>query len=370
MEKLSRISKLSSKIAVMAILSMSILAASCNSKKKAEIKYHLNLGRITFLTPSPTVTIANQEGYFEKYGLSVDIQSLGDNTAEPLSLGKIDAAFQGVIQELVMGANNEKLTFFAGTQSGGVAIGAHKDNAELLKNPENWRGKTIGSLLLRTSDIAMKDIATHQLGLKVGKDIFFKSLDDNPSIQIAIGKKSIDLGMVNPEFVELLEANGGVVIANITDYLPDNVCCRQLAYTPHFKENRETYIAFVKAQILAYRDFKLDREKSIKTLAKAYGQDDDYVITMVYDPKLNADRGYNPDPNYNGVLGLYNTLVELGHIDGNNARPLPEFFDVSVYADSLREIIAEYPNEEFYKNLWDYFVSHNNEYPEFAKNYL
>lgn len=372
MKKSSQLSKIVSKIALTLLFLMSILVLSCNSKKKAtsEIKYHLQLGRLGSLTPSPTVTIANYEGYFEKYGLSVDIQSLGNDLSEPVSLGKVDATFQSLVQELVIGANNANITFFAGTQTGGVYIGAHKDNAELLKDAKNWRGKTIGAMLLRTSDIAMKDYTTHSLGYKIGKDIFFKAVDDKPSIALGIGKKSLDLGLVDPEFVPILEANGGTVIACVTDYIPDNVCCRQVAYTPSFVANREAYKAFLKAQILAYRDFKLNEKDSIVTLAKAYGQDEDYVVTMVYDNKQNANRGYNPDPNYNGVLGVYSTLTDLGYIDKTNARPLPEFFDISVYADSLKEIIAEYPGEQFFEGLWDYFASHNNEHPDFAKKYL
>lgn len=360
------------KFTVLTLIFSAFLSISCRAKNKSssEIKYHLNLGAIGFLTPSPNVTIANHEKYFEKYGLTIDIQNLGDNTWDPLTLGKVDANFQGVIQELVLAANNAKITFFAGTQSGGVYIGTHKDNVELLKDPKNWKGKTIGSLILRTSDLALKDIVTHQLGLEIGKDIFFKAIDDNPSIQIAIGKKAVDIGVVNPEFVSLLEANDGVVLAKITDYIPDNVCCRQMAYTPHFLENRGAYVAFLKGQILAYRDFKLDQKKSIKVLSKAFGQDEDYVISMIYDGDQNANRGYNPDPNYNGVLGLYNTLYELGYLEGDDVRPLPDFYDISVYAQAVKEIIEEYPNDNFFKGLWDYFLEHNNEYPDFEKNYL
>lgn len=371
MKREKQLLKLIEKVSLIFVLAASFMITSCKSKEDTtEIKYHLNLGRLATLTQSPPVTIARQKKYFEKYGLSIDIQSLGNNTSEPLALGKIDACFQGLVKEIVMGANNEKLTFFGGTQTGGVYIGAHKDNAELLKDPANWKGRSVGAILLTTSDLAVKDYTTHTLGYEIGKDIFFKQFEDKPSIAIGIGKKNIDLGLVDPEFVSVLEANGGQVIARITDFVPDNVCCRQMAYTPHFNENRDAYIAFMKAQILGYRDFKLDVDNSIKTLAKAYGEDEDYVVTMVYDSKQNANRGYNPDPNYNAVLGVYRTLVDLGYIDSSNARQLWEYFDISIYSQALKEITEEYPDEEFYKNLWEYFVSHNNEYPDFEKNYL
>lgn len=370
MKKTTYLTKLLETTSLLLVLATGMFFTSCKSKKNTtELKYHLNLGRLSTLTQSPPVVLAKEKKYFEKYGLSIDIQSLGNNTSEPLALGKIDACFQGLVKEVVMGANNEKLTFFGGTQTGGVYVGAHKDNAELLKDPANWKGRSVGAILLTTSDLALKDYTTHTLGLEIGKDIFFKQFEDKPSIAIGIGKKNIDLGLVDPEFVSVLEANGGTVIARVTDFIPDNVCCRQMAYTPHFKENREAYVAFLKAQILGYRDFKLDKDNSIKTLAKAYGEDEDYVITMVYDPKQNANRGYNPDPNYNAVLGVYTTLVDLGYIDKTNARELWEYFDISIYSDALKEITAEYPDEPFFKELREYFVSHNNDYPDFEKNY-
>ena len=42
---------------------------------------------------------------------------------------------------------------------------------------------------------------------------------------------------------------------------------------------------------------------------------------------------------------------------------------ISIYSDALKEITAEYPDEPFFKELREYFVSHNNEYPDFEKNY-
>ena len=357
---------------ITAVIAATLLFLSCSSKKedKAEIKYHLNVGRLGSLTMSPTVTIANHKGYFKKYGLEVNLQNLGDNVAEPLTLGKIDATFQSFTKELVLAANGQEITFFGGTQSGGVYVGVHKDNYELLKDPANWRGKAVGAKLLATSDITMKYYVYDKLGYEIGKDIIFKPVEDKPSIAMSIGKKTIDLGLVDPEFVSILEANGGRVLANVTDFVPDNVCCRQVAYTPNLKANREAYVAFLKAQILAYKEFKLDVDNSIKTLAKAYGQDEDYVITMIYDTKQNANRGYNPDPNYNGVLGVFSTLKDLGYLESSNLRQLHEFFDISIYADALHAIIAEYPGDTFFTELWEYFVSHNNEYPNFEKDFL
>ena len=72
---------------------------------------------------------------------------------------------------------------------------------------------------------------------------------------------------------------------------------------------------------------------------------------------------------YNGVLKQYKISVDQGYINKEHPRPLEEYFDISVYADALKEVIAEHPGDQFYKDMWAYFVAHNDKYPGFAEKY-
>ena len=153
----------------------------------------------------------------------------------------------------------------------------------------------------------------------------------------------------------------------LTDIEDDFVCCRQMANGTHFKENRSTYLAYLKTLISAYKIYKTDEERVLTVLQNPSGQTREWLYDYIYNLDKNQRRFYGPDPNYNGVKGYYETMLNLGYIE--TPRELTEFFDISLYAQALREIIAENPNDQIYKDLWMYFVEHNNKYPNFNQDY-
>ena len=93
-----------------------------------------------------------------------------------------------------------------------------------------------------------------------------------------------------------------------------------------------------------------------------------YNLPHIYNKEQTADVSFNPDPFYNGVLSQYAICIEHGYINEKH-RELQEYFDISAYADALREVIKENQDDQFYKDMWTYFVEHNNKYPDFDKNY-
>jgi NitT/TauT family transport system substrate-binding protein len=48
---------------------------------------------------------------------------------------------------------------------------------------------------------------------------------------------------------------------------------------------------------------------------------------------------------------------------------LDKFYDLSVYADALKNVINENPNDSFYQDMKTYFLENNTEYPNFATLY-
>ena len=90
-------------------------------------------------------------------------------------------------------------------------------------------------------------------------------------------------------------------------------------------------------------------------------------MNYIYDRSKNADKYFNPDPNYNGVLAQFKSMIRLGYTPG--ARELHEFFNISVYASALKEILQEYPGDPYFTGLKDLFLQNNNQYPDFEKTY-
>lgn len=145
------------------------------------------------------------------------------------------------------------------------------------------------------------------------------------------------------------------------------VCCRQSAYSKNLEVNREAYVAYLKGQIKAYKDINDDEEGTTKSLSAATGETEDYIYNYVYDYDASAHRTYNPDPNYNGCNAIYKTLLEWKYVESD--LELSDFYDLSVYADALKEIIEENPDDDFYKDMWEFFKENNNEYPDFDSLY-
>ena len=134
-----------------------------------------------------------------------------------------------------------------------------------------------------------------------------------------------------------------------------------------FKNNRDAYLAWLKTVIEAYKIYKTDEKRILDVLEKDSGQTREWLYNFIYDLDKNQRRFYSPDPNYNGVKLYYDTMIELGYIE--TKRELTEFFDISLYAQALKEVIKENPDDPVYKDLWNYFLTHNNQYPDFEKNY-
>lgn len=349
-----------------ALVCTTVLLAGCN--KKTEAKYHIDLGQLVSIMLNPSISLAESNGYFKENGVEVSYKPIQYSSAEALAAGKLDAMTTGLTQPLVTGGQGGNVTIFAGSQYGGFILVARKDEVENLRDTANWKNKRIGVRINQNSEIFMRSYLRDHNALECDRDYSFTYFDDNVPILTGVLKNNIDIGGVSPEFGETARQQGLEIIFPITHLVPENVCCRQFANREFFEKNHDAFKAYLKAQIKAYKDFKTKIPESVAALAAWTGQDEQYIRDFVYDREKNGDRGYNPDPNYNGTLDFYNVMREVLHDD--LTIPLYEFFDISLYADALKAVIKENPKDEFYKEMWEFFVKSNNRYPNFEKNYL
>ena len=345
------------KIVIASSFALLALFTSCKSKK--------NQNYLSFkiaVTPNkvvnPLIQIAEEKGYFASYSFKpeyVTLEMIG--TPEALISGKLDAAYQQVIPPISYGAQGADVIFFAGTLSGGMETLCRKEDAANLRDLANWKGKTIGVIQLSTSEMIVKSALSQKYGYKSGEDVKFKLIDSYPAIETAVKKGIIDIGFVTSEYLEAALSLGLEHLFPLTHLEKDYVCCRQYAYAPTFAKTKDAYKAYLKGQIRAYKDYTLNSEESIKSLARLTHEDEEYIQRFIYDRSSNGDRTYNPDPNFNGTLAIYNVL-------SNNIK-LSDFFNIDIYASALKEVIKEFPDDSFYKNMWTYFLSNNNQHPDF-----
>lgn len=344
------------------LLALSLMI-SCNSKKQSDY-LSFNIAVTANKVVNPLIQIAEEKGYFTAYNFKpnyITLEMIG--TPEALVAGKLDAAYEQIIPPISYGAQGANVTIFAGTLSGGMETICRKEDAEKLKDLANWKDKTIGVIHLSTSEMVSKAALGRNYGYKIGDDLQYRLIDGYPAITTSVAKGNIDIGFIASEYLEAARSLGLARLFPLTHLEKDFVCCRQYAYGPSFENNKDAYKAYLKGQIRAYKDYVTNPEESIQSLARLTGEDIDYIRDYIYDKESNGNRSYNPDPNYNGVLSIYEILTGWNYIE--TTAKLNEFFNIDVYASALKEVIQEFPNEQFYKNMWKYFLENDNKYPDF-----
>lgn len=340
-----------------------------NKNADGKVSYTLNLGASgDAALNNPLVQLADEKGYFSKKNLSIKqtkLENPGAVMYDALSVGKIDAAYAQVVPPVSYGAQGYDVTLIGGVLSGGMVCVCLPENYDELKDIKNWKGHSIGVIQMSTSELTTRN-ALKDYGLS-SDDVEYVMIEDYSSIALSTGKGNVDIGFVGSNFVDQAKEAGCVVLTTLYDIKKDYVCCRQSAYSKNLKENREAYVIYLEGQIKAYKDINLDKDGTIKSLVKATGESEDYIHTYIYDEEGSAHRTYNPDPNYNGVQGLYEIMKEQKYVESDLT--LDQFYDLSIYADALKNVISENPEDEFYQKMKDYFKESNNTYPDFDKKF-
>lgn len=334
-----------------------------------EAGYTLNLAKTTDAgLTNPLIQIAQENGYYDEYNLTLENTTLELNgTFEALSIGKVDTTYGQLIPGLSYGAQGSDVTLFAGTLSGGMCVITKEENASELSDLSNWKDHSIGVIQLSTSEMVTKYVLGNEYGYTIGNDLTYTLIDNYPDIVTAVAKGNVDIGFISSEYLESATDIGLTYLMPLADIYPDYVCCRQTAYSKSLEENRDAFVAYLKGQIRAYKDLNTNQEESLEALVEISGESEDYVNNYVFDKEANAKRTYNPDPNYNGTLAVYETLVEWDYVE--DGTDLSEFYDLSIYAEALQQVIEENPDDSFYQDMWTYFLTNNSDYPEFGSLY-
>jgi NitT/TauT family transport system substrate-binding protein len=295
----------------------------------------------------PIVYLAKEKGYFEEEGLRPEFVTVATtNTVEPLSIGKVDVTLQGIIPGLSYAAQGADVKVFAGTASGGNYIFCRPENAEKFRDLANWNGIKFGTIRLSTSELVTRN-ALNKVGIK---DVNYVEIDQMTNVVEAVRKGTVDIGSVPAEFSQSLKDLNLTAIFPMTTLSPNYVCCREVAYSKSLETKRGAFVKFVRAQIRAYRDLKQNPDETVRILAKASSQSEEFVRDVIYNLDTNGDRSFSPDPNLNGILEVYQTLKDLDYIEKKGIE-VPDIVDVAIYKEALDDIIKRFPNDSIYQEL-------------------
>ena len=339
-----------------------ILITGCS--KKSEIPT-LKFTTSMSTNYTPVIFTSVEEKIADKYGVHPNVE-FAENL-EPLLAGKVDAKLNGLAPSLITGANGSDIVIFVGTMGGGHFIFANKKVAAELKDPKNWKGHIVGIRPQVTSQLVLNSVLKEKYGYN-SDEVVFKYFDNDMAGITACVKGEVDITSVYYSFRDTALSQGLVPIGELVDISPDYACCRQTARGEIFRSNRDLFVKWTKSLIESWKIFNTNPQVALNVVKKITKQDEDWAYEHIYDADATAHITFNPDPFYNGCLAQYDICIEMKYVN-ENYRPLYEFFDISVYADALKEIIKENPGDQFYKDMWTYFLSHNDKYPGFAEKY-
>ena len=300
--------------------------------------------------------VAQEEGYFNEEGLTVDLIQFSSaaELSNGLESGKLDVAFIGSVPTLTFQSKGHDLTVFGGAMTNGHGYVIKPEYTEGL---ESWdisilKGRNVASVKNSVQDAELQ-ILLKNAGIEIGEGgdkvniIYFDSQKDAFA---ALQNGSIDAASVYSPYASLAEGLDYKVVYRCSEEeaLKNQPCCRQVAFTEALKQNPNSYVAFERALLKAYKFTQENEEQTIKDVKKHIDIDEDYIRTEVYG-------GYgtsNPDPDKQGIVALKQTIVDLGYTEDYDIEPL---FTLSVYETALNSLLAEYPDDPVYLSQKEHF---------------
>jgi NitT/TauT family transport system substrate-binding protein len=129
-------------------------------------------------------------------------------------------------------------------------------------------------------------------------------------------------------------------------------CCRQVAAAEQLAAKPNTYTAFERALIKAYKFSQENHGKTIDDVAKYIQIDRELIETEVYGGYAESV----PDPDYLATRTLKDSVVEFGY---TNDYDLDALYNNDIYKAALESLIAEKPDDAVYLGLLERFEKAN-----------
>ncbi len=329
-------------------------SGSISQSDKLE-KTNINLGYLNS-TAHLLAFVAKEEGYFKDEGLNVTLTqfSSAGELANGLESGKLDVAFIGSVPALTFQSQGHDLTIFGGAMTNGHG---YVIKSEFVKNVSDidinvLKGRNVASVKNSVQDAELQ-LLLKEANIEIGEGsdkvniVYFDSQKD---AYAALQNKSIDAASVYSPYASLAQGQGYKVVyyCSEEESLKNQPCCRQVASTSALKDNPNTYNAFERALIKAYKFSQKNEDKTIQDVKNYIDIEEDYIRTEVY----GGYSASSPDPDKQGTIELKNTIVELGYTNDYDIEPL---YNTDIYKRALDSIIAENPNDSVYKSLQEHF---------------
>ena len=264
-------------------LSQALDYGSWTGKEKSAIKVTAIEGDIHQIA----LHLAESLGFFDDYGLEIEVRSLGNGgeVAQDLLSGQSDLAFMGAPPITSATVNGEKIHVVekeytvekelslisrVNTDGSGIYIASKYDPDDFVTvspdgtvtfHPENWRGKVFGTPGASSiQHVQLMGIVENELGLpfvkynegsKPSEDaVYF--VDNINNYTSAVNAKFLDGGILwEPQYHYILTSDmyKGLITTNVL--FPGHTCCVIAGYQGYLDKNADETARFLAAYIKA-----------------------------------------------------------------------------------------------------------------------
>lgn len=309
------------------------------------------------------VTIANEKGYFEAEGITIEpVQANANASAmQLLSTGKVDVVSNsGTTTPLQQIASGVDISIFGGHMVEGCMPVVALPDAE-WNGIESFIGEKVavnptyyaftGSIM----DLGYEN----PLDPEVVEWVTYSDYNDALAAVIRGEVKYALMGTGQVQSVKEMEENGEIQIVTYqSDVMENYSCCRMVAQTDWIDENPNTVKAICRALIRAQAWYEANKEEAVKLHAAATGTTEEYVAAFMMDEEHYF---VSTDPLKDGVVRAWEILDVTGYLGEDNQTDILEHINTNLYEEALLEAAELYGEEvaEFYEAQLAFFEEHN-----------
>ena len=305
------------------------------------------------------VTIAEEKGYFEDEGISIESVPADANSdaLTMLATGKVDVVSNaGTSNPLQQIASGVDLTIFGGHMvTGCMPVVAKKGT--VWNGPEDLIGKKFAcnpSYFAFTG--AVMDLG-YDNPLEAVEWVTYTDYNDALS---AVVRGEVDYALMGTGQNYTVQNMDEVdIMCYQSDIMPNYSCCRMECQTKFLEENPNTIKAIIRALLRAQCYYESNKEEAVTLHAKKINAEEDYVAAY-----MNDDKHYvvSVDPLRNSVERAWGILDKTGFLDENAKEiNIDDHINTDLYEEALAEATEKYGDEnpEFYEKMQTFYEENN-----------
>jgi NitT/TauT family transport system substrate-binding protein len=272
-----------------------------------------------------------------------------------LQAKKVDIGLSfGTSAPLTLASKGANFVIIAGNLNGGHPVIAKEEVAHLYTGIEAFRGKTVATPRLYTSDVVWRG-ALYQAGIVPGRDLEIVEFKRPVDVLEAVKTGKVDVGIGASNLTARTAENGLATPLFSNDFKPNHPCCRVVSRPDVLKAKAPALKALIKALLRAEKKFLEDPESAVGANIRQQNWTEAYARGTALDPHLK----FTTDPNTNGVVEMWKYMQATEYLDPSLTTDPHSLIDTSLYIEALRELAAQEP-DPFWESLLRRFAEWNS----------